>query len=560
VPFVASFFRAGHQTSSTRKLTKELPLVNSECLPFAQIPHSTRLFLEFLSYAPGARNFYPRSPYIGEWAAGEAKRISYPADRRQQVAEILDRQNRRFGSNDKTFANLRKFRDGAAVVVTGQQVGLFGGPLFAVLKALTAVAAAKKAEDAGVPCVPVFWLATEDHDLAEVNHTFLPTSEGNLPELQTTASGIDDAPVGDVLFTDEVNSVVAQAAELLGASEMTDVLRQAYRPGESMGSAFGKLFASIFREWGVILIDAYDPELHHIAEPVFRAAIENAEELDHLLLERGREIDSAGYHQQVKVTNTSTLLFEIKDGRRTVIHRTNGDFKVADERCSRQELIGRISKSPEHFSANVLLRPIVQDYLLPTLAYTGGPAEVAYFAQVGVVYQRLLNRITPVLPRFSATIVAPHQAKLLDKYGLKLTDLFHGEEKLRVQMSQNVLPSSMQSDFAAADEAVERALGEIRRDLQQLDPTLVDAAATAESKMKYQLRQLESRAARSQLTRNEVIERHARQLSTHLFPNKDLQEREIAGVYFLARHGFELLHTLYEAALHDCPDHQVVFL
>ena len=541
-------------------LTKEMPLVNSECLSFTQIPHSTRLFTEFLSYSPNIRPFYRRSPYISEWAASEGKQILYPVDRRQRVADILERQNRSFGSESKTFENLRKFREGASVVVTGQQVGLFGGPLFAILKALTAVASAKKAEVVGVSSVPVFWLATEDHDLAEVNHTFLPTADGNLAELHTSSAGVEDAPVENVRLGDEIGAVVAQAAELLGDSEITDVLKQAYRSGESMGSAFGKLFARIFRDWGVILIDAYDPELHRIAEPIFRAAIENAEELDHRLLDRGRELESAGYHQQVKVTNTSTLLFEIKDGRRTVIHRTNGDFKIADERCSREELLDRISKSPETFSANVLLRPIVQDYLLPTLAYTGGPAEVAYFAQVGVVYERLLQRVTPVLPRFSATIVAPHHAKLLDKYELKLTELFHGEEKLRVLMSQNVLPSSMQADFAAADMAVERALEKIRGDLQQLDPTLVDAAVTAESKMKYQLRQLESRAARAQLTRNEVIERHSKQLSSHLFPNKDLQEREIAGVYFLAKHGFELLHTLYEAALRDCPDHQVVFL
>jgi uncharacterized protein YllA (UPF0747 family) len=177
-----------------------------------------------------------------------------------------------------------------------------------------------------------------------------------------------------------------------------------------------------------------------------------------------------------------------------------------------------------------------------------------------VVHRQLLGRVTPVLPRFSASIVAPHQAKLLEKYGLKLGDLFHGEEKLRVLMSQNVLPSSMQSDFADAAETVTRAMEKIRGDLQKLDPTLVDAAATAESKMKYQLDQLSSRAARAQLTRNEVIERHARQLSTVLFPNKELQEREIAGVYFLAKHGFELLHTLYEAARNECTDHQVIYL
>lgn len=545
--------------------------MTSECLPFTNIPHSTRLFTDFLSYSGKTHNFYPRPPYIAQWAADEVKKLNYPADRRQAVAAILERQNREFGSSAKTLENLQKFRDGAAVVVTGQQVGLFGGPLFSILKALTAVELAQKAQEAGVPAVPVFWLATEDHDLAEVNHTWLPAADGNLAELKSSSAGVEDAPVGNVRFGDEIIAIVDQAAELLGTSEITDILEQAYRPGETMGSAFGKLFAAIFREWGVILIDAYDPEFHRIAEPMYRAAIEHAAELDRLLLERGKELEAAGYHQQVKVTNTSTLLFEFKvphishplgdvGSQRTVIHRVNDHFQVGDERCSREELLARISSSPENFSANVLLRPTVQDYLLPTLAYTGGPAEVAYFAQVGVVYRHLLGRVTPVLPRFSATIVATHQAKLLDKYGLKLTDLFHGEEKLRVLMSQHVLPPTMQSDFADAASALSQAMEKIRGDFQQLDPTLIDAASTAESKMKYQLDQLASRAARAQLTRNEVIERHARQLSTHLFPNKDLQEREIAGIYFLAKHGFELLHDLYQAARQDCPDHQIVFL
>jgi len=534
--------------------------VHSECLPFANIPHSTRLFTDLLSYSGKAREFYPRSPQISEWAVDEARQIDYPAERRAAVSSILERQNRHFGSNQKTFENLKKLREGAAAVVTGQQVGLFGGPLFSILKALTALKLAQQVEEAGVPCVPVFWLATEDHDLAEVNHSWIPGSDGSLVELRSSAAGVEDAPVGNVQFGDEIAAVVEKAAEVLGDSEMTDLLRAAYRPGESMGSAFGKLFAAMFREWGVILMDAYDPEFHRIAVPIYRAAIENASELDEALLARGKELESAGYHQQVKVTPTSTLLFEVKDGRRTVVHRIDDHFRVGDERCTREELLDRISGSPENFSANVLLRPIVQDYLLPTLAYTGGPAEVAYFAQVGVVYRRLLYRTTPVLARFSATIVAPHQAKLLEKYGLKLTDLFHGEEPLRLLMSQKVLPPSMQEDFAEAAASVQRAMEKIRADLQQLDPTLVDAAKTAEAKMKYQVEQLESRAARSQLTRNEVIERHARQLSTNLFPNKDLQEREIAGVYFLAKHGFELLHTLYEAARKDCPDHQVVYI
>lgn len=532
----------------------------SECLPFTNIPHSTRLFTDFLSYSGKAAQFYPRSPYIAEWAADEAVRINYPTERRYAVADILERQNRAFGSSTKTHENLEKLRNGANVLVTGQQVGLFGGPLFAILKALTAVTLAERAENAGVSCVPVFWLATEDHDLAEVNHTAIPTSAGDLAVLSSSSHALEDAPVGDVRFGDEISALTAQLAELLGPSEITDAIKQAYRHGETMGSAFGKLLASIFRDWGVILIDAYDPAFHRIGEPIYRAAIERAAELDEALLQRGKDLEGAGYHQQVKVTNTSTALFEMVDGRRTVIQRTNDHFKVGDQRYTRDELTARIAKEPEAFSANVLLRPILQDYLLPTLAYTGGPAEVAYFAQVAMVYQYLLGRVTPVLPRFSATIIDQHQAKLLEKYSLKLTDLFSGEERLRVAMSQNVLPSSMQSDFADAAKAVHIAMEKIRADLQQLDPTLVDAATTAESKMKYQIEQLEARTARAQLRRNEVIDRHARQLSANLLPNKELQEREIAGVYYLARHGFDLLHTLYEAALKDCPDHQVIYL
>jgi bacillithiol synthase len=534
--------------------------VHSECLPFSNIPHSTRLFTDYLSYSGNTRDFYPRPPFLPEWAADEATRLNYPADRRQKVAELLERQNRAFGSDTKTHENLQKFREGAAVVVTGQQVGLAGGPLFAILKALTAVKLARQAEAAGVPCVPVFWLATEDHDLEEVNHTFVPTADASLAEVKCSCRGVEDAPVGDIRFGDEIVPIVEQLTQLLGPSEITDALQSSYRPGETMGSAFGKLFASIFRDWGVILIDAYDPEFHRLAEPIYRAAIERSGELDDLLIERGKQLEAAGYHAQVKVTNTSTPLFEIKNGQRTVIHRSNDHFKVGEDRCSREELLHRISASPDKFSANVLLRPIMQDYLLPTLAYTGGPAEVAYFAQVAVVYEQLLGRVTPVLPRFSATVVEPKQGKFLEKYGLKLTDLFHGEERLRIIMAQNVLSSSMQRDFAEASGVIARAMDKIRAGLQQLDPTLLDAANTAESKMKYQVEQLEGRAARAQLKRDEVIERHAKSLSTHLFPNKELQEREIAGVYFLAKQGLSILDSLYEAASHDCPDHQVVYL
>src|SRR6266478_2216093 len=374
--------------------------VKVECLPFSRIPHTTRLFLDFLSYSPQIQSFYPRSPSLAEWAKQETSDRRYDAVHRQRVSDALERQNRTWNASPKTLDNITRLRAGASAVVTGQQVGLFGGPLFSILKALTAVKLAVEATAAGVDSVPIFWLATTDHDLAEVNHTLLPGPEASLHPIATASRGLDEAPVGTVTFGPEIEAVTQSVVELLGTTQATDFLRESYRPGETLGSAFARLFSRLFDEFGVILIDPSDPEIHAAAEPVYRAAIERAAELDEALLARGKALDDMGYHQQAKVTPSSTLLFTLRDGARVPIHRrTNGtpatvEFLVRDEKISQDELLRRIAAAPHEFSPNVLLRPVVQDYLLPTLAYTGGAAEVAYFAQAGVVYEKLLGHVT----------------------------------------------------------------------------------------------------------------------------------------------------------------------
>ena len=211
--------------------------MKSQCLPFQQIPHTTRLFLDYLSHAPSVQQFYPRSPIFSEWLKEEAKLVRYDAARRAQVSAILERQNRTFGSSAKTLANIERLRRGASAVVTGQQVVLFGGPMFSIFKALTAVKLAAEATAAGVDCVPVFWLATEDHDLAEVNHVGVLTENGLPERISTESHSITDAPVGTVKFGQEIESAVSRAAALLGESDVTNWLRESYRPGETLGRA-----------------------------------------------------------------------------------------------------------------------------------------------------------------------------------------------------------------------------------------------------------------------------------------------------------------------------------
>jgi bacillithiol biosynthesis cysteine-adding enzyme BshC len=546
-------------------LSGELP-VKSQCLPFRLIPHTTPLFNDFLSWLPAIQPFYSRSPHFAEWVKDETSAIRYDSARREQVANILERQNKAWGASPRVLENIARLRAGAAAVVTGQQVGLFGGPLFSLFKALTTVKLASEATSVGRDSVPVFWLAATDHDLAEINHVSILGADGSLQKLSAPTDGVHDAPVGSVTFGPEIEPLVEAAATSLGDSEVTSFLKQSYRPGESFGSAFALLFSRLFADRGVVLLDASDPELQQIAQPIYTAAIERAAELDDALLARGKELEAAGYHQQVKVTPSSTLLFMLRNGARTPIHRQStaaaaqAGFRVGGETIPQVNLLRRISADPHLFSANVLLRPVVQDYLLPTLAYVGGAAEVAYFGQGAVVYKALLGRITPIFPRFSATIVEAKPQNLLERYGLTVPDIFSDPEALRESLAKHTLPADLQSAFDQTDASLKKSLTAIQQSLERLDKTLVEAAAHAGSKMQHQLEQLRSRAARAELRQSEVLGRHAELLSNALYPKKVLQEREIGGIYFAARHGAQLLHDLYDTIHTDCLDHQIISL
>ena len=534
--------------------------MSAECLPLSQLPAVTRLYADYLTAFDRVSRYYPRPPLARDWFADEVAKISYDNARRAKVADILERQNKAWGASPETLESIARLRRGASVIVTGQQVGLFGGPAFAVYKAITAIKLAAEVTRQGHDCVPVFWLATEDHDLAEINHTTLLAADGSLHRLETPTHGHEAAPVGDIKFGAEIESAVAQAVDVLGESETTELLKKSYRAGETFGSAFARLFSGIFRHSGVVLLDASDPELHRLAQPVYQKALAQADPIVYRLLAREHELENAGYHAQVNVTPESTLFFLVRDGARRVVHHENGGYKVGDAKLTHADFEKEIAEHPERVSASVLLRPVVQDWLLPTLAYIGGPAEVAYFAQAAIVYDEVLGRVTPVLPRFSATLIEPKVQRLLEKYHLNVTDALHGADALREKIAAHALPKELDEHFQRAAGELDASLADIKAALQRLDPTLVDASEKAASKMRHQLQTLEQKAGRAQARRSGEVEQHVRVIADSLFPHKTLQERQVAGISFVARYGTELLLKLFDAAELRCPDHQLVRL
>ena len=335
--------------------------------------------------------------------------------------------------------------------------------MFCILKALTAVTMAEKAG-----AVPVFWLATEDHDLEEINTVNLPAGD-HLQKFTVNVPHQEGAPVGTIAFTDEITAAVAQVEAIFGKSEISELLAASYRKGETFGTAFAKFYARIFSDLGIVFLNPLDAELHRVAQPVFRAALEKSEEINQALLARNQELEAAGYHAQVKVTPSHTLCFCFEDGARIPVRHQDGEFFIGERKLAAAELLQETERCPEKFSANVLLRPLVQDYLLPTLCYIGGPSEIAYFAQIEVVYRKLAGRVTPIVPRMFATLIEPRAAKLLDRYQLSLTDMLNTPEKTRELVAARALPESILKSFDSAAEHLEQALALLQGPLEKLD-------------------------------------------------------------------------------------------
>src|ERR1700720_2217777 len=289
-------------------------------IPFRRLPHQPKLFLRFLDDFPGVSKFYAHPPTF-ESVQENTRVLDYPPERRKEVVAALRDINGALGTGDATRRNLDLLENGAVAVVSGQQVGLFGGPAYAFYKALSAIRIAEELSDAGVPAGPVFWMATEDHDLDEVRHVAW-FHGGKLTRFELPVEGAPGRPVGQVKLGSEVAGLTKSASELLtgaGIESIAKFLLESYTPEETYGSAFGKLFARVFAEYGLILLDPLDARLHRIAAPVYRKALMDRDELSAQLLERAKDLEAAGVDPQVKVTPESSLLFHMKDGLRQPI-------------------------------------------------------------------------------------------------------------------------------------------------------------------------------------------------------------------------------------------------
>ena len=521
------------------------------CLRHTDIPHTSRLFSDFQYHFDRVAPFYRYNPHDAssyERAAGD---IDFPEDRRAALVSALRARNGASASLDKLA------QPGTVAVVTGQQVGLFSGPAYTIYKALTAVRLASELTSRGIPAVPIFWIATEDHDFAEVNHGYIFDPAQRPIRLAVDGAGDRplDRPVGGIrIASPPVDEVAKILSGFPHGFEVAEAVRTAYPKDVTFGEGFQGLLERLLANQGLLFVDPLDESVRRLAAPLLQAALRDGDQLKQKMLQRNRELIAAGYHTQVHLEEKTSLVFLLEGDRRITLRRQNGHYIAKDARYTAAELSDRA----EHLSPNALLRPVVQDYILPTIAYVGGPAELAYMAQSQVAYDDLLGRMPVMLARSGFTLLDSRAAKLMQRYGLVLPDLFHGEEAVQARIAQKLVPESLQREFAAVQSTTMEALDRLETDLVSFDPTLAAAAGRARVKMLYQLSNLERKTARETLRRNERAGAEADYLCELVYPEKHLQERLYSILPFLAKHGFSLIDSLYQHVRLNCPDHCVL--
>lgn len=545
--------------------------LRADSLPFAEIPGQSKLFVQYQSDPASLRKYYPN---VVESHTEIADRIpdvlaNYKADRRF-LCDALEETNKKFGATELTLENIKLLRDDETVaVVTGQQAGLFSGPLYTIYKALSAVRMAECLRGRGFKAVPVFWVATEDHDFEEVSNAFILNKNGGVMELRNEPKRCyTNLPVGYIKLDDSIDETIDEMFRGMASTEFTAELKslitESWKSGDYFGDGFGVLLTRLLGKYGLIVLCPLNNALKKLAAPVYVEAIKRSAEIVEALQVRSRELESDGYTAQVLIGDDYFPLFwQARDDTRNSLKKSKeGTFRTKDgtREFTLHELAEIAASEPYRFSPSVVLRSVVQDYILPTVCYFGGGAEISYFAQSGEVYRILDRPVTPIIHRQSFSFVETKHAKTLDRYDLELVDLFHGIEAILPGIVEKHLNSNTAALFADVEERINAQLHRLDEDLSNIDTSLVENLAKRRRKILYHIAALRNKFRHVQLRKDETINRQFETMFASLMPNGALQERSINVAYFLNRYGLNFIDWIYRASDLDDKGHRVIYL
>jgi len=496
------------------------------------------------------------------WRDAIARAQRHPR-RRDAIADVVLAQQRTRGAPPDALAAAARLRDPRTVaIVTGQQAGLFGGPLFTLLKALTAIRLAKRtAAEYRVPTVAVFWIDAEDHDWDEVKACGVLDAELSLVRValgNPPAAG--KGPVARVRLDDSVNAASATLTSTLPATEFTpallEALRRAYKPGTGMAEAFGQWLESLLGPRGLVVFDSSDPAAKPLVAALFAREIEHAGETSRLAATAGAELTARGYHAQVTPQEGHAALH--LDGTRASIRVDGGRLLLGDSAATKGTLLQRVRTNPAEFSPNVLLRPVVQDTLFPTACYVAGPNEIGYLAQLRGIYGAFGVPMPLIQERASATIVDSNAMRFLARHELSLESLRPQDEGALNQLLKAQLPLMVDTSLEEAARAIAERMVDVAKAVSELDATLEAATRSTLGRMQDDLKKLQGKIIQAVKRKDDTLRRQFKHAQAQAFPGGDPQEREVGFVYFLNKYGNGLVDRLSEELPLDQGRHWVM--
>ena len=527
------------------------------------------------SLSPLVRDYYFAFDEVREFFNGDFRdsaayerqmgRLASRKYARARLVEILKEQNRSSGCGPLTLQNIEALvQDDACAVVTGQQVALFSGPLYTIYKALTAIKLAESlSQQTGAPVVPIFWLATDDHDFAEVNHVDLLDQTSQLRRVSyEDRPSQERVPVGGLRFSAEIEACVGALDEMAPPSEfkpkVLSLLKDAYQPGRTFAEAFSIWMTHLFSAHGLVLIDPSHPDLIAMAQQPLLTEIGEGSPSSRCVMRVSRRLIEKNYAPQVRQQEGKLNLF-LAEHERQPVHVAGDSFSVKDpeRRFTRDELVEMARNTPHAFSPNVLMRPLVQDTILPTVAYVGGPGEIAYLAQLRGAYEEFDIPMPVVYPRKGFTVLERHVGSTLETLSLSIQEVWGGLSAKRNALAADEIPEPLQRALATAAGTLDRDLGAVCREAAAMDGSLGQSADGVHRKIQHQMNLLEKKVIQASKKNQEIVGRKLTKLENRLYPNRHLQERVFNVTPYLMKYGFSWLDELYEAVDLTHFDHQV---
>ena len=520
-----------------------------------------------------ANNFASVAPLFAGNPADEASwrqtiaRVQRAPRDRGRLCTIVERQLQQRGAPEAAAAAARALTNPASVaIVTGQQAGLFGGPLYTLLKAVTAIQLSRQVSSLyGVAAVPVFWVEAEDHDWAEIRSAEVLDQELNirtitLPDLP----GAGSQPAASLILDKSIAVALSQLEAALAptefTSELVNRLRECYRPGVSMATSYARWLDALLGSHGLVVYESADPAAKPLVAPVFEHEIAHPSETARLAREAGDRMMALGHQPQVQVAADAVALFHLDQNGRRPIKRAGDAFAIGDSIIAQDDLRTRARQHPDEFSPNVLLRPVIQDVVFPTVCYVGGPSELAYQAQLGQIYAAFGVEAPLIYSRASATLLDSAALRFLERSHIPFESLHEpGDAALNALLAQ-LVPPSVEHAIEDTRQEVERRARALKDVVVGLDPTLSGAVDTTTDKINDTLKTLHSKIIQASKRKDDTLRRQFTRTRTLAFPNGDQQERALSLAFFVNRYGPALVDRLLELLPLETGQHYLVTL